>query len=313
MGHYPADLHGCIEPIDFEESLGEYHTRNDDGTEDYETGSLQSPAKSGAFPIQIGALIPKTVDGFLAAEKNISQSRIGNAATRVQPTVMGIGEAAGSLAAIAVKNRVSLRIVNTAAVQVDLAQHGALITPWRIPGLTRNDPGYSLVSTAITRGYATYTIIKPSPVPGARYTSLKFPEPYISITPSDLAAAKIAGTYIRNSVQIWLDDRLCKGIPSITTSAQITVASSSALLNGRVHPHCLSTLWRFEYGKTLSYGAVSTTTSILRSTLIGSQEQSVSATLTALKPGTTYHYRLIGTNRFGRTNGEDRVFTTSIL
>jgi hypothetical protein len=37
----------------------------------------------------------------------------------------------------------------------------------------------------------------------------------------------------------------------------------------------------------------------------------VSGRIKGLKPGVTYHYRLVGTNSAGTTNGADRTFTTS--
>ncbi|MEO1621068.1 MAG: FAD-dependent oxidoreductase, partial [Cyanobacteria bacterium J06632_3] len=52
------------------------------------------------FTIPYGALIPETVDGLLACEKNISVSHIANGATRLQPVVLGIGQAAGMAAAM---------------------------------------------------------------------------------------------------------------------------------------------------------------------------------------------------------------------
>lgn len=55
------------------------------------------------FMIPYTCLIPKDIDGFLVAEKNISVTHIANGATRLQPVVMAIGQAAGWLAATAVQ------------------------------------------------------------------------------------------------------------------------------------------------------------------------------------------------------------------
>lgn len=52
------------------------------------------------FTIPYGCLIPKSTDGLLVCEKNISVSHIANGATRLQPVVMGIGQAAGMAAAL---------------------------------------------------------------------------------------------------------------------------------------------------------------------------------------------------------------------
>lgn len=52
------------------------------------------------FTIPYSALIPASTEGLLVCEKNISVSHIANGATRLQPTVMNIGQAAGMAAAL---------------------------------------------------------------------------------------------------------------------------------------------------------------------------------------------------------------------
>jgi hypothetical protein len=55
------------------------------------------------FTIPYSCLVPQMIDNFLACEKNISVSHIANGATRLQPVVMGIGQAAGMAAAMCVE------------------------------------------------------------------------------------------------------------------------------------------------------------------------------------------------------------------
>jgi hypothetical protein len=55
------------------------------------------------FTIPYGCLIPAQTDGLLVCEKNISVSHIANGATRLQPAVLGIGQAAGMAAALCVQ------------------------------------------------------------------------------------------------------------------------------------------------------------------------------------------------------------------
>ncbi|MGB3301041.1 MAG: FAD-dependent oxidoreductase [Phormidesmis sp.] len=55
------------------------------------------------FTIPYEALVPNTIDGLLACDKNISVSHIANGATRLQPVVLGIGQAAGMAAALCVE------------------------------------------------------------------------------------------------------------------------------------------------------------------------------------------------------------------
>lgn len=55
------------------------------------------------FTIPYGCMVPLATDGLLVCEKNISVSHIANGATRLQPVVMNIGQAAGMAAALCVK------------------------------------------------------------------------------------------------------------------------------------------------------------------------------------------------------------------
>jgi hypothetical protein len=55
------------------------------------------------FTIPYRCLIPQEIDGFFACEKNISVSHIANGATRLQPVVMGIGQAVGMAAALCIE------------------------------------------------------------------------------------------------------------------------------------------------------------------------------------------------------------------
>ena len=72
------------------------------GTEDQLEAGLDEPTyinSAGPFQVPFDVFIPESVDGFLSAEKNISQSRLVNGATRLQPSTMLNGQAAGTIAA----------------------------------------------------------------------------------------------------------------------------------------------------------------------------------------------------------------------
>ncbi len=55
------------------------------------------------FTIPYGALVSDRLDGLLVCEKNISVSHMANGATRLQPVVLGIGQAAGMAAALCIE------------------------------------------------------------------------------------------------------------------------------------------------------------------------------------------------------------------
>ncbi|MEH2168958.1 MAG: FAD-dependent oxidoreductase [Nostoc sp.] len=85
------------------------------------------------FTIPYSSLIPAKTDGFLVCEKNISVSHIANGATRLQPVVMGIGQAAGMAAAICVELNCQPRDLPVRTLQTALLEDNrskALIIPF---------------------------------------------------------------------------------------------------------------------------------------------------------------------------------------
>jgi hypothetical protein len=96
----------------------------------------------------------------------------------------------------------------------------------------------------------------------------------------------------------------------VVTGAATEVERESATLNGTVDPEGLSTTYYFEYGPSKSYGSTTSTPpgEDLGTTTAG--DQPVSAEISSLEPGRTYHYRLVEVNSNGTSKGVDRTFTT---
>ena len=102
-------------------------------------------------------------------------------------------------------------------------------------------------------------------------------------------------------------DQLLGGGPGAEAVAPTNVTTSSARLNGRVHPNGHGTKWFFEYGTTIAYGGHTDEVSAGGS---GSWKN-VSATVSGLEPGTTYHFRVVADNSRGTTRSDDLSFTTA--
>jgi hypothetical protein len=97
------------------------------------------------------------------------------------------------------------------------------------------------------------------------------------------------------------------GPPIVVTTAATGVTSTTASLNGTVNANNASTTVTFEYGLTTAYGS---TVAGVPATVTGTTVTPVTAAITGLLPGNTYHFRVKGVNSFGTTNGGDMTFTT---
>jgi hypothetical protein len=101
--------------------------------------------------------------------------------------------------------------------------------------------------------------------------------------------------------------------PAVTGAAS-SVKSTLAQLNGTVYPDGLDAFWAFQYGTSASaYGEQSAAVGPLS----GTDPVVVATLIRDLKPGTTYHFRLVAVRGEGGTSGDatgytgaDATFTT---
>ena len=95
--------------------------------------------------------------------------------------------------------------------------------------------------------------------------------------------------------------------PAATTGAAQSLTTTGATVTGSVNPNGQATTYHFDYGTSTAYGS-STATANLPA---GTTAAAVSAVLSGLTPGTTYHYRVVAGNGSGTTTGTDATFTTA--
>jgi hypothetical protein len=96
------------------------------------------------------------------------------------------------------------------------------------------------------------------------------------------------------------------GKATVATGGVANLTPSSASLQGKVNPNAVATTYFFQIGTTVLYGASTAPTPAGA----GSNAVNVVVPVASLAPATTYHYRLVGQNRFGITRGGDRQFKT---
>lgn len=140
VGHYPVDLHGCSTTASMEADLNEVAT---DAPEGFRVGPFQVP---------FGSFIPREVDGFLVAEKNLSVSRLGNGAIRLQPMAFFTGQAAGAIASLAISRGVQPRNVPPVLVQRQLLNSGLKLSLYVYTDVPRTHPYWKDANLMSTHG-----------------------------------------------------------------------------------------------------------------------------------------------------------------
>ena len=116
IGGYILDLHGANTDADME---WEFEERA-------QSTVINRPR--GPFQVPMSILIPKDTDGLIAAEKNLSMSRLAGGALRLQPITMMTGQAAGALAAVSVRDSRKPKDVHPMSVQWELVKSGVSLS-----------------------------------------------------------------------------------------------------------------------------------------------------------------------------------------
>ena len=94
--------------------------------------------------------------------------------------------------------------------------------------------------------------------------------------------------------------------PTAVTGPVSAVGATTSTVTGTVDPGGVATTWYVEYGTSTAYGSKTAS----KSAGSGSAAAAVSASLSGLTQGTTYHYRVVATSTAGTSHGGDGLFTT---
>ena len=143
LGEYPIDIHGKSDNKYLEAYLGETKEKipndwNGDG---------------GLFQIPFGVFVPEKLDGLLAAEKNISVSRVVNGSTRLQPVTMLTGQAAGAIAAVSIIQKVQPRQLRPLDVQTELWRSKSRLSLFDFEDVPNYSASWPGVEAAMLYGY----------------------------------------------------------------------------------------------------------------------------------------------------------------
>ena len=107
-----------------------------------------------SYGVPMGVMLPAVQPGLIVAEKSISVTNLVNGSTRLQPVVLQIGQAAGALAALAVKEGCEPSEVPVRRVQEVILEDGGYLLPYL--DLPSTDPRFKamqrIAATGILRG-----------------------------------------------------------------------------------------------------------------------------------------------------------------
>ncbi|MCX7919752.1 MAG: FAD-dependent oxidoreductase [bacterium] len=128
--------------------------------------------KNQTLTIPYGSLLPKQMDGFMAAEKNIGVTHIVNGATRLQPIVILTGQAAGAAAAISCLSAIQPRRVNIRQLQQVLLDARAALFPysdvedsrWSFQAINRTSLSGVFMATDSTESWIKYSYFYPTKI-----------------------------------------------------------------------------------------------------------------------------------------------------
>lgn len=98
------------------------------------------------------------------------------------------------------------------------------------------------------------------------------------------------------------------GPPTAVTGGAASVSNTEETIQGSVNPNGLQTGYTVEYGRTTSFGAISTVLNAGAGTATTTGQV---ADLTGLAANATYYYRLVATNSAGTATGSVMTFTTT--
>lgn len=150
IGGYILDLHAGDEDVDLEAEFGET------------ASSIKTDMPRGPFQVPFGSLVSRNVDGLLAAEKNISMSRLVAGAFRLQPISMLTGQAAGTTAALSVLTGIPPRALDPRKVQKSLLEAGSALSLCDYSDVPRDHPFWPGVQMSNLYGW-----IAPEELPSA--------------------------------------------------------------------------------------------------------------------------------------------------
>jgi len=121
VGDYPVDHHRKVNP---------------------EPRQIEFPPIP-SYNVPFGSMIPESIKGLIVAEKSISVTNVVNGTTRLQPVVLGLGQAAGAAAALSLREGVDPADLSIRLLQQTLLDASVWIMPYF--DVKASDPDFAAI------------------------------------------------------------------------------------------------------------------------------------------------------------------------
>jgi hypothetical protein len=150
VGDYPVDHHRKVNPV---------------------PRQIEFPPIP-SYNVPYGVMLPDSIKGLIVAEKSISVTNVVNGTTRLQPVVLGLGQAAGAAAALSINNTIDPVNLPIRLLQQTLIDASVWIMPYF--DVKPNEPEFAAImrvgAAGLMRGegrpvaWANETLFKPDSI-----------------------------------------------------------------------------------------------------------------------------------------------------
>ncbi|MEO6742278.1 MAG: hypothetical protein ABIP20_18700, partial [Chthoniobacteraceae bacterium] len=258
-------------------------------------------------------------DGSLWTWGLNSSLQLGNASTVNRSAPAQVGISTGWDNVFPSSNQTLLGTVDGSLWACGFANNGSLGYAWRnqfVPDLVL--PALSPVQTIVFSAPASVTVGNTITLAATAGSGL--PVSYIVGGPATLNGSQLTVTgpglvtiiAYQPGDNFWQSSDIAVQYvnappPTVTGVSVSALPVTTATISATINPNGTATTAKFQSGTTNAYG---TDTPITLLPVNGFSDQGVSTLLTGLIPGTTYHFRVTGTNDGGTTTTSDFTFTT---